>query len=326
MDLILLSVPIFFALMGAEWLVGRVRGRPIFRGPDVFANLALGTAQTVFAAVAAGFLASGYLALYDYRLWDVPESSVGAWIALLFGVDFLYYWFHRASHRINLAWATHAPHHQSEDYNLAVALRQGPVQPVISRIFVLPLAWLGFSPAMFATMFSLNAIYQFWIHTELIGKLGPLEWVLNTPSHHRVHHGCNDRYLDKNHAGIFILWDRMFGSFAAEQERPTYGTVKPINSFNPLLAAIAPFREIFTLARRAPRLVDKLKIWVMPPEWRPRGLDDAKLEVAATMLDLEFDPVLLELLRHLVQHVGIDERLIVEALTVETGVRGDRED
>jgi sterol desaturase/sphingolipid hydroxylase (fatty acid hydroxylase superfamily) len=281
MSLITLSIPLFFLLIGVEWLCGRLRGRRVFRGTDVFTNLSLGSAQTVFTTVAVGLLAGAYLALYQYRLFDIPSSSALAWAGLMLGVDFCYYWFHRASHRMNLAWAAHAPHHQSEDYNLSVALRQGPIQPLVSRVFYLPLALLGFPPAMFATAVALNTLYQFWVHTELIDKLGPLEWVLVTPSHHRVHHACNGRYLDRNHGGMLIIWDRLFGTFEPEVEPITYGTVKPVRTFNPLVAAVAPFRELVALTRRTPRLLDKLKVWVMPPEWLPAGVEARAAEVVA---------------------------------------------
>lgn len=271
MSLITLSIPLFFLLMGIEWLCGRLQGRRVFRAPDVFANLSLGAAQTVFTVVAVGLLAGAYMAVYEHRLFDIPTSSALAWVALMLGVDFFYYWFHRASHRMNVAWAAHAPHHQSEDYNLSVALRQGPVQPLFSRIFYLPLALLGFPPAMFATAVALNTLYQFWVHTELIHRLGPLEWVLVTPSHHRVHHACNGRYLDKNHGGILIIWDRMFGTFEPEEERITYGTVKPVRTFNPLEAMLVPFRELAVRAWKTPGMQDKLKLWLMPPEWCPPG-------------------------------------------------------
>jgi alkylglycerol monooxygenase len=278
-DIVALSIPAFFVLIGVEWAVGRAMKRRVFRGPDVAADLLLGSAQTLFGVVAAGVLVGSYALLYERRLHEFSPRQPLTWALLLLAVDFLYYWFHRASHRVSLAWAAHAPHHQSEDYNLAVALRQGPVQPLVSRLFYLPLALAGFPPAMFVTAYGINTVYQFWIHTELVGKLGPLEWVLNTPSHHRVHHGCNGRYLDKNHGGILIVWDRLFGTFEPEIERPVYGTVKPVASFNPLYCAWAPFREFYELARRAPRLRDKIAIWFMPPEWRPEGMPPANLDV-----------------------------------------------
>jgi sterol desaturase/sphingolipid hydroxylase (fatty acid hydroxylase superfamily) len=278
-NIVTLAIPGYFLLMGIEALVGRARGRKVFRGPDVFTDLFLGAAQTLFGLVFAGVLIAGYLALYEHRAFTIPASSPLAWIALLVGVDFFYYWFHRVSHRMALAWAAHAPHHQSEDFNFAVALRQGPFQPLVSRVFYLPLAFFGFSPAMVAAAIGINTVYQFWIHTELIGKLGPLEWVLNTPSHHRVHHGCDPRYIDKNHGGILIVWDRLFGTFVEERESPTYGTIQPLRSFNPLVATVVPFREIAERARLATRWSDKLLVWFMPPEWKPRGMEAGHADV-----------------------------------------------
>jgi alkylglycerol monooxygenase len=270
-DLITMAIPFFFLLMGVEHLVGRAQGRRVYRGPDVVADLSLGVMQVLFGVLAASLIVGTYAWLYEtHRLFDIAPTA-GSWLLIFVGVDFFYYWFHRAAHRVNIVWASHAPHHSSEDYNLAVALRQGPVQPLFSLVFYLPLALVGFPPAMFVTMGAINTLYQFWIHTELIGRLGPLEAVLNTPSHHRVHHGINGRYIDKNHAGIFIVWDRLFGTFEPERERPTYGTVKQLATWNPVRAWLAPFFDLFHAATRAPRLADKLLLWVRPPEWRPAG-------------------------------------------------------
>ena len=166
---------------------------------------------------------------------------------LFLGVDCAYYWFHRIAHEYNAPWAGHVVHHSSEDYNLAVALRQGTFQGLFSWVFYLPLALLGFPPAWFAAMTSFDLLYQFWIHTRAIGKLGPLEWVLNTPSHHRVHHARNPKYLDKNYAGTLIIWDRMFGTFQAEEEEPVYGLTKPLEQLEPALGQPA------RLARPVPR-------------------------------------------------------------------------
>ncbi len=274
-DLITLAIPFFFLLMGVELVAGLARGKRIFRGNDVMACLALGTLQTVFAVVVGGVLSWLYLKTYEHRLFDLPKDSKIVFAVAFVGVDLCYYWFHRTSHRSMLAWATHAPHHSSEDYNLAVALRQGPIQPLLSRFFYLPLAVLGVPYEMFALMVSINTLYQFWIHTELIGKLGPIEWIMNTPSHHRVHHGCNGRYLDKNHAGIFIIWDRLFGSFVLEDsvdDKPVYGTVKPLTTWNPLLATWQPFKDIGQKLTASTTFIDHLKSIFAPPEWLPAGM------------------------------------------------------
>lgn len=274
MDLITLSIPVFFVLIGVELVAGLARGRRIFRGPDVTADLATGTLQTIFGVVAAGLLSAMYLTVYEHRLVTLPENQTWVYVFAFVATDFCYYWFHRASHRVMLFWATHAPHHSSEDYNLAVALRQGPIQPLGSRLFYLPLALVGVSYPVFVLMVSINTLYQFWIHSELIPKLGPIEWIFNTPSHHRVHHGCNGRYLDKNHGGIFIVFDRLFGTFVEEDdaERPIYGTVKALTTWNPLLATWQPFKEIGHKLAASHGVVDVARSIFGPPEWLPAGM------------------------------------------------------
>jgi hypothetical protein len=183
--------------------------------------------------------------------------------------------FHRASHRVNLFWASHVVHHQSEEYNLSVALRQSWIELLVQGVFYLPLAVAGFAPLAFVTVSTANTLYQFWIHTRLVGRLPAwIEWFLNTPSHHRVHHGVNPKYIDKNYAGIFIVWDRLLRTFQEEQEEPVYGTVKPLGSFSPLWANTHYWLEMAAMSRSAPRFLDKLRTWVAPPEWRPRELSN----------------------------------------------------
>ena len=199
-------------------------------------------------------------------------SAVWAWVACFLGVDFFYYWFHRASHRVNAVWATHVVHHQSEEYNLAVALRQGAFQGWFSWVFYLPLALVGFPPLMFLTLSAFNTLYQFWIHTRAIGRLGPLEWVMNTPSHHRVHHACNPKYIDRNYAGTLIVWDRMFGTFKPEEDEPVYGITKPLNSWNPVWANLHVWVDLAGKARRTRRLADRVRLFLRPPGWQPDEL------------------------------------------------------
>jgi hypothetical protein len=172
---------------------------------------------------------------------------------------------------VNVLWAAHAVHHQSEDYNLAVALRQAILTTFTSLPFNLPLALLGVPTPVYAAMAAISLLYQFWIHTEVIGRLGPLEAVLNTPSHHRVHHAVNPRYLDRNYGAILIVWDRMFGTFAEERERPVYGTTKPLASFHPLWAQVAEWSVIAAKARALPRRRDRVAIWFRSPSWNPGG-------------------------------------------------------
>lgn len=186
--------------------------------------------------------------------------------------DFCYYWAHRKSHEINLFWGGHVVHHQSEDYNFPVALRQGSFQAIWTSLFYWPLAILGFDTLSFVFVSALVTIYQFWIHTEKVGKLGPLEWIFNTPSHHRVHHSRDPKYIDKNHAGVFIVWDRMFGTFQEEEEKPTYGITTPVNSWNPVWVNLQHYQWMWRQLKLTKGLNDKVKFLFYKPGWRPAYL------------------------------------------------------
>lgn len=172
-----------------------------------------------------------YKALYEHRLFDLPETPL-VWVALFFAEDHCYYWFHRAHHEVRCLWAAHVNHHSSTHYNLSTALRQSVTTPLTGPLFWAPLPLLGFAPEMILVQQAVSLLYQFWLHTEAIDRMGPLEWVLNTPSHHRVHHGKNPEYIDKNHAGILIIWDRLYGTFEPERARVVYGLTKNIETFN----------------------------------------------------------------------------------------------
>jgi len=286
------AVPVFFLLIGVELVVTLWQHKHAYRLHDSINDLSCGTTEQLIGIFLKGLLFAGYQGTYGYvtragiNVIDVHSYSPrGKWLAailLFLGVDCAYYWFHRIAHEYNAPWAGHVVHHSSEDYNLAVALRQGSFQGLFSWVFYLPLAFLGFPPSWFAAMLSFDVLYQFWIHTRTIGKLGPLEWVFNTPSHHRVHHGRNPKYLDKNYAGTLIIWDRMFGTFQVEEEEPVYGLTKPLNSWNPLWANLHVWRDLFHDAYLAPRWVDKLRIWFMPQGWRPEGLPANPLPAEVT--------------------------------------------
>jgi len=273
MSYIHLAIPVFFALMAVEFLSARLLERESYRLADSVADLSCGILQQVLEVFLKTALFAGYAWLFaTHRLLDVPAASAWAWAACFVGVDFLYYWFHRWSHEVNAGWAAHAVHHQSEEYNLSVALRQGALQPAFSWVFYLPLALAGFPPAMFLAVSSFNTLYQFWIHTRLIGRLGPLEWALNTPSHHRVHHARNPRYIDRNHGGTLIVWDRLFGTFGEEKDEPVYGVTRPLASWNPLWANLREWSEMWQVARRARRPLDRLRVLWKRPGWRPEDL------------------------------------------------------
>jgi alkylglycerol monooxygenase len=270
---IVLAIPVFFLLIAIELVAVRVQEREYYRLNDSITDLSCGILDQVVEVFLKTALFAGYLFLYrNHRFASVPADSALAWASCFLLQDLLYYWFHRWSHEVNAGWAAHIVHHQSEEYNLAVALRQGAFQAAFSWVFYLPLALAGFPPLMFLTVSSFNTLYQFWIHTRMIGRLGPLEWVLNTPSHHRVHHARNPKYIDRNHGGTLIVWDRLFGTFKAEEEEPVYGITKPLESWNPVWAQIHYWVELFGLARRATRFRDRLRVFSASPGWRPAEL------------------------------------------------------
>lgn len=266
---IVLSIPIYFLLIGVELVVQFVQKRKLYRLNDAFANIGCGITQQISGLFFKILVVAAYQFFYTYfALLQIP---VNFWtIALLFVLtDFCYYWAHRMSHEVNLFWGGHVVHHQSEDYNLSVALRQGSFQVVWTFIFYLPLAIIGFDTLTFVTVSAFVTLYQFWIHTETIGKLGWLEYILNTPSHHRVHHGRDPKYIDKNHAGVFIVWDRLFGTFQEEEERPTYGVTQPVDTWNPVWANIKPYTAMVQQIQATPRWTDRLKVLYKKPGWRP---------------------------------------------------------
>lgn len=269
---IVLSIPIFFLLIGIELAVERFSHRKLYRLPDAIANLSCGITSQL-SGLFLKVLAIGVYEVFhaNFALFQL-ERNWAYWVALFFLVDFAYYWAHRMSHEINLFWGGHVVHHQSEEYNLSVALRQSSFQTVWTFAFNLPLALIGFDTLDFALMSALNTLYQFWIHTETIKKLGFLEYFLNTPSHHRVHHGRDPKYIDKNHAGSLIIWDKMFGTFQPEEEKPTYGITKPINSWNPLWANFSHYAEMGKDLKQIEKWSDKFKFLFKKPGWLPESM------------------------------------------------------
>jgi len=271
--LIAYAVPIFIALLLLEIQLVKRRLPPGAKGyerRDSWASLAMGLGNVVIAALTKGAAVALYFAVYQLRCFEIGTGAA-AWVLLFFTEDFCYYWFHRFHHEVRFFWAAHVNHHSSRYFNLSTALRQSWTTPLTGPIFWLPLALLGFHPFMILTAQAVSLIYQFWIHTELIGRLGPLEWVLNTPSHHRVHHGANVEYLDRNYAGILIVWDRLFGSFEPERSPVDYGLSKNIWTFNPIQIAFHEWRAMFRDALRAGSLREAARYLWKPPGWSPDG-------------------------------------------------------
>lgn len=274
---IILAIPVFFLLIGIEIIIDKLQHTGYYRLNDGISNINAGITEQVSGAFAKLFVTGLYVLLYEQaRLFTIPDNPV-TWILLFIGIDFFYYWFHRYAHEVNVLWGGHVVHHQSEEYNLSVALRQGAFQKFGSFIFYLPLALLGFDPLMFIVISQLQTLYQFWIHTKLIGKMHPvLEFVLNTPSHHRVHHGRNPEYIDKNHGGTLIIWDRMFGTFCEEQTEVVYGITQPLRSWNPLTAQLAVWKNLYQDISHAKGLKHKWQMLIKPPGWYPPELGGPK--------------------------------------------------
>ena len=269
---IVLSIPIFFILIGIELLIERFTHKDLYRFPDAIANISCGITSQL-SGLFLTFLGIGvYTILFEKFAFFSLQPTWYYWLVLFLLVDLAYYWGHRMSHEVNLFWGGHVVHHQSEEYNLSVALRQSSLQTVWTFAFNLPIALLGFDPLHFVLISAFNTLYQFWIHTETIGKMGWFEYIFNTPSHHRVHHGRNPKYIDKNHAGSLIIWDKMFGTFQPEEEKPTYGITKPINSWNPVFANISHYVEMSKDMKRIPSWSDKIKYMFMKPGWLPASL------------------------------------------------------
>jgi sterol desaturase/sphingolipid hydroxylase (fatty acid hydroxylase superfamily) len=271
-DLFLLAIPVFFVTMAVEARL--LRGRRDLKGyepRDTRTSLVMGSINVVINAATkvVQFVILTWLA--RFAIWQVEPWTWQAWVLGTIAVDFCYYWFHRMSHDVRLLWAAHVNHHSSEHYNLSTALRQSLTTPLTGMPFYWPLPLLGFDPAMILVLSAINTLYQYWIHTELVDRVGPLEAVFNTASHHRVHHGTNVEYLDRNHAGIFIVWDKLFGTFEPERATPVYGLTKNIRTFNLWKVAFHEFAALGRDVRRSKNLREALGYLLQPPGWSPDG-------------------------------------------------------
>ena len=260
------AVPFFLLLILAELYVDRRHGTGRYRRFAMWSDLAVGSVSQVCDLLFKAACLPVYALVYEHaRLFDLERTPWLHWTVALVGVDFLYYFWHRAGHEVRVLWAIHAVHHQSEDLNLGVALRQPAFQAPTVVLFFLPLACLGVTPTLLTLAYACNLIYQFFVHTQAVRSLGPLEWVLNTPSHHRVHHGCDSEYLDKNYGGILIIWDRCFGTFAAERAAPRYGVTTPLASFNPLWANVIELELLVRQTRQVASARELFRLWLGHP-------------------------------------------------------------
>ncbi|HUM53440.1 MAG TPA: sterol desaturase family protein [Chitinophagales bacterium] len=267
-----IAIPIFLLFIIVEYFATRKKHPEYYRLNDALTNLNIGVSHLLFKLLTTGLMLGAYvLVLKNFAVLHL--TGVTAYIVVLVLFDFCFYWAHRFGHEVNLFWGAHVVHHQSEEYNLTVALRQSWIHSLLAFIFFLPIAFLGVDVLTLGICASINSFFQFWIHTKAIDKMPNwFEAIFNTPSHHRVHHGVNPKYIDKNHAGMFIIWDKLFGTFQEEIEEPTYGVTTQLKSWNPAWANVEYYVTMFKNAKKFPKVSDKLKYIVAKPGWQPAEL------------------------------------------------------
>ncbi|WDZ97099.1 sterol desaturase family protein [Herbaspirillum sp. WKF16] len=291
--IIVCVIPVFLLLIAAEFAYGYVRRRNTYRLADAIGSLSQGVISQLVALVTQLFQVGLYsLAYRAFAIFPAARFWQGAlgWVAAIVLFDFFDYWLHRFGHENALGWAAHSVHHQSQDFNFTTALRQESTVVFLGWIFYLPMAILGVEPEQFGIAGLVVLVYQFWIHTEHIGKLGWFDRVFSSPSNHRVHHAVNEQYLDKNYGGMLVIWDRMFGTFAEEKEAVVYGTRTPLNSWDPVWAVFSGYWQLAYSAAQMPRWQDRVKIWFKPPGWRPAGMapyPPFDLEAARSRYDVQ---------------------------------------
>ncbi|MFI6432479.1 sterol desaturase family protein [Rhodococcus oryzae] len=282
-DPVAFAIPFFVLFLALEWAAARYLAAPElgadgrahpprggYDAVDARTSISMGAVSVLTSAAWKALALVGYAAIYAYLApWHLPADAWYTWVILIVGVDLLYYWYHRIAHRTRIVWATHQAHHSSEYFNFATALRQkwnnsGEI------LMWIPLPLIGIPPWMVFVGFSINLVYQFFVHTERVDRLPrPFELVFNTPSHHRVHHGCDPEYLDKNYAGILIVWDRMFGTFTPETHRPTYGLTTPVRTHNILTLQGHEYAAIGRDVRAAGSWRERFGYVFGPPGWTP---------------------------------------------------------
>ncbi len=284
MNIILYAIPFFFLLIAIELVAEKVKGSGYYRVNDAINSLSMGVLSRMTGIMKQLIPLTIYTLVYQYvALFSLPDTW-WVWLAAFVLYDFFYYWNHRLGHEVSLLWAAHVVHHSSEEYNLTTALRQTSGS-FLSWIFYLPMAVVGFDPAVVLSVGALNLVYQFWVHTRHVGKLGWYEWFFVTPSNHRVHHAQNQIYLDRNYGGVFILWDRLFGSFQEEldDEPPIYGVRKALQSWNPVWGNVQVYTQLFKDSWRTRNWLDKGKVWFGRTGWRP---DDVARDFPLQKVDL----------------------------------------
>ena len=300
MDYVPLAVPFFLLAILLEFIFGWLKNNNTYRLNDTVSSLFMGSLSTASKIVLIGVGGTVFYAIETYyALWRMDDSLLITWIFAFVAYDLCYYCFHRIGHERQIFWASHVAHHQSEEYNLSTALRQTSSSFLLNWIFYVPLFLIGVPAKVFVSVASINLIYQFWVHSQHIPKLGWYELFFVSPSNHRVHHATNDIYIDKNYGGVFIIWDRMFGTFQEEQEDEpcVYGIRGPIRSFNPLWANIHIYLGIAKDFFRTEKVKDKLRVLVARTGWQP---DDVAKKFPAKEYNpktyVKFDPIVSKLI------------------------------
>ncbi|MCF6222740.1 MAG: sterol desaturase family protein [Flavobacteriaceae bacterium] len=269
-DLILYAIPFFIATLVIEIIITSKNKSKSYTLKDATASISMGVGNVFLGIFAKAIILAALTFVYlNFRIFTIPFVW-WAWILIFLADDFAYYWFHRISHENRFFWASHVIHHSSQKYNLSTALRQTWTGSFMSFVFWIWLPLLGFHPIMILAQMSISLIYQYWIHTELIDKMPKwFEAIFNTPSHHRVHHGSNPQYLDRNHAGILIIWDKIFGTFEPEVEKPVYGLINNINTYNPIKIAFKEWMNLFKdITKSKTSFLTKIKYLIKPPGWK----------------------------------------------------------
>jgi sterol desaturase/sphingolipid hydroxylase (fatty acid hydroxylase superfamily) len=283
-NILIHAIPCFLLLIAVEFLYQRKEHPQAERKKQILADMGIGLGATIISFLTNGIIIFVYSLIYQYRFFDLPATSWWAWLICFFGDDFSWYWFHRLSHQIRFLWASHSVHHSPEVFSLSGGMRVPWTSNFTGNfLFWAWLPLLGIEPAMIVFMKALSVIYQFWLHTEMIRKMpGWFEVFFNTPSHHRVHHGSDIDYLDKNHGGFLIIWDKLFGTFQKETHKTIYGLTKKISSTNPFIIAVHEWKNLFKDLKKANKLKDYLNYIFNSPGWSNDGSSKTTRQLRAS--------------------------------------------
>ena len=292
-SIITFAIPVFFLMILLELAYGFLIGKNTYRVNDTFTSISIGLISRLPVILNLGF--QGVIFVYFAKRYSInlmPVNELMTWVIAFIMYDFFYYWMHRLHHEYRVLWATHVVHHHGEDYNLATALRQTSTGFLWKWIFFLPMIIVGVPGEVFVSVAGVNLVYQFWVHTRHVGHLGWIEKIFVTPMNHRVHHAKNKEYIDANYGGVFILWDRFFGTYISERSdiKPVYGTVSQLNSWNPLWANFQVFYQMIQDTINTKNMSDKFKIWYSRTNWRPIDLVHPSSEYQITSFAKKYNP------------------------------------